>query len=106
MADNWQLVDNELFQLGIELGKIYPLNEKTEIYQTVIRYPSMNVSEKGAGAMLAVDVFNEPIHLALPKIHTVQMTVRKFRGRDYAIGYSEINNTIYISPFWGQWEVR
>jgi hypothetical protein len=105
MSKNIIDTPNEFFQLGIIARTHCPLDAESGIEQIVTRHRLFNVPERKITRVSSYS-WGELPTVNDAKIETVTMRVIPWKDTRIAIGYSPLRNTLYVSPFWGQWSVE
>jgi len=101
-----QIIDpTEYFQFGVEAGRIYPLNGETKLEQRHIISPRFTVAK--SEEVQVANLYEGKIPATTKfETETIDMRVRVWKGREIAVGYSALTNTLYVSPYYNQWSVE
>lgn len=100
------ITPTEYFQFGAEVGRTYPLNGETKLEQRHIISPRFTVAK--SEKIRTLDYLHEGKIPATAKFETetIDMRVHVWKGREIAVGYSPLTNTLYVSPYYNQWSIE
>ncbi len=96
----------EYFQFGIAVCRfMYPVDTNTVISEKTILSRRFDIAKNQNETIF--DYIDDGTPEAIQyKVETIHMRVHVWKGREIAVGYSHLTNTLYVSKFFNQWSVE